>query len=504
MSSKYKAQKNTENLQKTRRGYEALIQKTKDEIQHHPGDQSIEEKLIDSYLEYADLLQRIEEGVEQIKESYDAAIQIAQAHLTHAPADIQKKATLSKVYVQYIAFLKAGHQENEAACIVDHALQWDLPFFSQLSKEVPTDSLLVAKAVLTEFAAEKVITLEMVQELVAQSRATNDTNFYREITKTFLKRLELDKNTLLDLRLLQGLMVVLFQRADWVKDEPFAADCSVLLKAITVGLQEIPIDQNLLQIEALLPMVCTLLDQMVSVAIKDIDYVRIYVPLLIALSRFKNTPYAYINWTAAYAEQALLRIPHNESFRKKIARHIGSVTTGLLHLMGGIFEIFASGIASLSIKIIPILVIKSLEQFLNALRNFKRVYKNFSFRRAQLWYTELHNIDLGLTKVDVTKRLNLLRDYLNTPKKRYKDTLLQGICDRVGRLACAADLSVQEKALRLLKNVAQDGSNWNKSEAIKDHAGAVLRQLAQWQNIRIRKQRPYYQAMVSRWQDAPP
>lgn len=355
-------------------------------------------------------------------------------------------------------------------------------------RKIQEDHLLSAQEVLEEFIATRVISLGSIQELVTLG-ALDYASLHRQIIKTFLTCLELDKNALLDARLLQGLMVMLFHRPNLTQEGQFAADCIVLLKAITGLLQTILIDQNRLQIEALLPVVCTLLDHIVSGAIEGVDREQIYQPLLDALRRFKDTRYAHINWMATYAEQALLHVSHNASILEQIARYANPTIAGVLYAVGGAFKIAAASMAAPD-SALKAVIIAGFEpdRFLDALRSFKLTYDNISLAKHQPWYTELRKVDLLISVAEATGQLSLLGKYLEEKAKPYETPFLQGLCDRVARIACrSVNSDIQNEALGLLKALSEGTVNWSKDAIIKDHATTTLDQVAQWQNPDVRE-----------------
>ncbi len=350
-------------------------------------------------------------------------------------------------------------------------------------REIQEDHLLGAKEVLEEFIATRVISLANIQELVTLG-ALDDASFHRQITNTFLTCLALDKNALLDVRLLQGLMVMLFHRPDLTQDGQFAADCIVLLKAITGLLQTIVIDQNRLQIEALLSAVCTLLDHIVSAAIQKVDREQIYEPLLTALGRFKDTRYAHINWMATYAEQALLHVAHDSSFLEQIERYVNPAIAAVLYAVGGAFKIAAASMAAPDSALTAVIIAGfEPDRFLDALRSFKLTYDHIKLAKRHPWYIELRKIDLLIGIAETTGQFSLLGKYLEGKTKPYETPFLQGLCDRVARVACrSANSDVQNEALGLLKALSAGVGDWSKDATIQDHASTTLDQVAQWQN----------------------
>ncbi|KAG0286696.1 hypothetical protein BGZ97_007335, partial [Linnemannia gamsii] len=237
---------------------------------------------------------------------------------------------------------------------------------------------------------------------------------------------------------------MVLHRTNLTEDRHSTGDYVQLLQALLGSLEKIHADQNLEQARAVLDAIALLLDQMVYLQVKEIDRVGIEAPLKTALNRFVDQKkYPELAWPIQYIQQALARLPNDERFSEALVRR-------LLPILGGLSYLTAFGVK-----------IASAEAFLSgfepdklweAYQCFKDVFEIGNPRCAS-WYGELRFIDvlIGLGRLDLVGTL-LEKDW-----EKREAPFLQGVCDRLERIACVQqDPSARDSALRLLKGFEAD------------------------------------------------
>ncbi len=320
-----------------------------------------------------------------------------------------------------------------------------------------------AKGVIERFSQMKVKGLAHVQEVVAFATLDHP-QLHRSLTNALLKGLE--NNRLLNLALLQGVSVMVFHRTHLTEDRHSIGDYVQVLQALLGLLEKTHADQNLEHAQTLLHTLALLLDQMVYLQVKEIDRIKIETPLKTALDQFADEKkYPELAWPIQYIQQALARLPNNETFSKALIRRV-------LPMLGGLSYLTTFGLKVASAEIF----ISGFEpdKLWNAYECFKDVFAIGQSRCAP-WYGELRFIDvlIGLGKLElVGKLLEGNAGQLDVP-------FLRGLCDRLERIASVQhDVQARDSALKLLKGIQEGQIEWAPQEAIQQYARQSLNRLA--------------------------
>ncbi len=356
----------------------------------------------------------------------------------------------------------------------------------KLSPEKKEVLLNEANQILEQFMERKTKRLVHLHELVALA-SIDDLALHRDITNAILKALKVDKKVLFDLKLLQGLSVMLLSRSSLTRDTQFAGDCVVLLEALLLPLKKIQVAQNTLQVQTLLQTVSLLLDQMVSAEIQDVHHEAIRRALSEAFNRFRDEP--EFSWQIKYAEQALAHLSDNEKLWNKVSDRLPPLLKGILHGAGGVLKIIAAGMANPAAAVGEV-IIAGLEpdRFLNALDNFHSALDGIYPNQPEAWYSRLRWLDVLLTMGLATGRLDLVEIELNKEAQAntFDKNFLLGFCDRLERLASAQlEKSIQKGALSMLEALEQGTIGWDSSGAAKDYAKETLTRIKERQNLTL-------------------
>ncbi len=320
-----------------------------------------------------------------------------------------------------------------------------------------------AKGVIERFSQMKVKGLAHVQEVVAFT-ALDHPQLHRSLTNALLKGLE--DNRLLNLALLQGLSVMVLHRAHLTEDRHSIGDYIQVLQALLGLLERTHIDQNPEHAQTVLHTLSLLLDQMVYLQVKEIDRIKIEGPLKTALSRFADDKkYPKLEWPIQYIQQALARLPNNETFSEALIRRV-------LPMLGGVSYLTTFGlkIASAEIFILGF----EPDKLWDAYECFKDVFA-IGHSRCAPWYGELRFIDvlMGLGKLELVEKL------LERNAGQRDVSFLCGLCDRLERIASIQhDARARDGALRLLKGIKEGQIEWAPQESIQSYASQSLDRVA--------------------------
>ncbi len=470
--------------------------------------QGIESTLTDVYLEYANFLYQIGKDSEArgFMNEFNQLI-ASRSPVSHSPS------FTSSFFTSQQASIAPQLEYDVVTCVEEleetRHLAWH---FEQKSRSsVLSDQALREKIEqVNRHFKEHTKVLPVIHEYLAL-RDIDDLELHRTLTNAMLQSLKLDRNGLLDLKLLEGLSVLLLNRPHLTHDEQRAGDYVRLLQTLIGPLETVHIDnQNLLQLHALLRTISLLLDQMVTTRVKGLERAQVQERLLLAFERFEKYP--EFSWPVTYARQALAHIPNDESFFEKVARHINPTVAGGLYLVGGVFKLVAAGMASPESPALAVMIAGfEPDRFLDALRSFWQEYQQITSSRTEPWYIQLRELD-GLIGMGLAKgRLDLIEKFIvdNAPKqieKSYHENFLRGLCDRLERLAYAtADLPAQEETIKFLNALQEGKFAWGKHQAIKEYAQTVLSRIKKWQNFNLESIRndeapPAWHAF---WQAAP-
>ncbi|KAG0225833.1 hypothetical protein BGX31_007488 [Mortierella sp. GBA43] len=242
--------------------------------------------------------------------------------------------------------------------------------------------------------------------------------------------------------------------------------------------------------------VSLVLDAMAGAGVKGLDRVSIHEPLTSFLSGLKSSKSdLYLAYQAAYACQALICVPDNESTWQAAVRRTGKVIRGVSGLVSAVksFDLdrLLSGMKDIheGLKQGQELV----EWVSNAVGVFKSAYEDISsvaeggqeflknlkdglsFTRRREWYTALRGADL-LIQSGKFATFKLL--VCKAPCRR--DQPFQwGVCQRLGEIAANTmwDTDTRQSAVKFLGEIYQNDEVWGEHVSIKEWIINILKQL---------------------------
>ncbi len=332
-----------------------------------------------------------------------------------------------------------------------------------------------ADQVIHAFSEIKIKGLSDIQELVSLT-ALSDINVYRALIRVLLKEVLPQDNLLPNPFLLSGLSVVLERRAKCEQDDLHLVGDSVqVFETLVDLLQNIHIDKNHQQVEAVLQTLSLLLDQMVyfNVQVLKQEAVR---RLHNALNLIKGEKQSVLSWRVQYIKQALIRIPDNAAF-------LDAFKTRLPPAIGGLAYLSTFGLKAAA-GVISGGIVGSLDlnNLWEAYQCFVDSSKEITHKKYKAWYGELRLLDLLIETNQVKKIGELFPTENQTSESWIKqlahEEFVWGLCDRLERLAYSAHQPTRDDALRLLKSFKESKTPWEPHKGAQDYAAICLNRIA--------------------------
>ncbi|KAI8596145.1 NACHT domain-containing protein, partial [Dissophora ornata] len=231
--------------------------------------------------------------------------------------------------------------------------------------------------------------------------------------------------------------------------------------------------------------VSRVLDAMADSNVKGLDRETLHAPLSAHLNKLQDNTDPHLVYQAAYAFQALLYVPDDETLWQATRRRTGKVVKGVVGLvsamkgldlnkfleglehigegLAGASEVFKTAYEDVST------LTKSGEKFIDGVK------EGFSFSRKRAWYPALRGADVMLQN-------GLLIDFktliCEAPCRR--DTEFQwGICRRLGELAAntECDDEARDSAVAFLGEIYRNDAVWGEQANIKKWILDILMKL---------------------------
>ncbi len=318
------------------------------------------------------------------------------------------------------------------------------------SADVQKPFLCLVEALIDQFA--KIFpTFEHVQELVLLAKIPV-TDVYKRIINQMVRKLDPDREPLLNETVAQGLAVMLKQASDALELDKHPGFFMDVLRVLQKRLDAVHLESNATQLLPLLQAVSTLLDAMVWHKVAGLNRQSVQEPLKAKLDKIAQHADSTVSYYARYAGIALAYLAADESLKLSIARHLGEASIG-------------TGLAvSAFIKVDPSKFVSAYKHFANAL--------NISVPFA--WYQ-------GLLYLDDLLSRHAWQEFekFALESKLAKDVgFLQGLCLRLEQIASTqSDEDIQQAAISFLKSLvpAQAGQD----KLVKQSAQAALKRLGE-------------------------
>ncbi|KAF9180813.1 hypothetical protein BGZ51_005886 [Haplosporangium sp. Z 767] len=293
------------------------------------------------------------------------------------------------------------------------------------------------------------------------------------------------QSSLLDISSLGGLAQLIQGASPGYID---ADDLVKILGYVSIRLQETH-EQSPDHIFQLAATVSHVLDAMADAKVTGLKRVELHEPLLAFLKKLQDNSDPHLVYQAAYAFQALQRVPDDESLWQATVRRTTKVMSGFSGLVCAVKGLdlngFIEGLGDIqeglegAFQIIGTVasaykdassLATSGEEFWQSLK------EGFSFERKRPWYLALRGADTLLQGGELAKFRTLVCE---APCRR--DPAFQwGICQRLGNLAVNPlwDTDPRRDAVLFLGEIYRNDAVWGQRAQIKQYILEILQQLS--------------------------
>ncbi|KAF9931765.1 hypothetical protein BGZ65_004738, partial [Modicella reniformis] len=295
----------------------------------------------------------------------------------------------------------------------------------------------MATDVIRAFKRDEIKDAKIVAE-VAYLAPVLDKDAFRDVLKEFYSGI--DQSRLLDVHQLEGLAQLIRGAAPNYLEADDLVKVLELLSARLKGTHQ----QSPHHVYRLTMAVSRVLDAMADTEVRDLNRVDLHEPLSSYLERLKGSSDPYLVYQAAYAYQALICVPDNETLWQAGFRRTGKLIQGFSGLMTAVrgldlnrfingLEDIQQGVAGASevFRVVgtvytgAITLGKSGQSFLECLKG------GLSFQRKCAWYSALRGADSLIRDGELAKFRKLVCE---VPCRR--DPAFQwGVCQRLGEIA---------------------------------------------------------------------
>jgi len=231
------------------------------------------------------------------------------------------------------------------------------------------------------------------------------------------------------------------------------------------------------------------LDAMADTGVNDLDRETLHEPLSNYLGELKESSDPFLVYQAAYAYQALLCIPDNETPWQAAMRRTGSVIQGVAGLVSAVkgFDLskFIDGLSDIQkgfdgvskvVKAVQSayddvsMLAKSGQGFMESLK------EGFSFERKRDWYAALRGADVLIR----TGELATLKELVCKAPCRRDPAFQWGVCQRLGEIATNPmwDADARRDAITFLGEIYRNDEVWGQLPSVKQWILNILMQLS--------------------------
>jgi hypothetical protein len=231
------------------------------------------------------------------------------------------------------------------------------------------------------------------------------------------------------------------------------------------------------------------LDAMADASVSGLDREKIYEPLSSYLDGLKGSSDAYLVYQAAYAYQALLCVPDDETLWQATLRRTGKVIQGVSGLVSAVKGLdlnrFIEGLGKIqegmmgateTAQVVKAAYDGAVSLSKNGQGFFQCLKEGFSFDRKCAWYTALRGADTLIQDGQFAefKKLVYEAPCLRDPAFQW------GVCERLGQVAASPtwDAASRQGAIAFLAEIYQNDEVWGRQTNVKQWIINVLMQLS--------------------------
>ena len=332
--------------------------------------------------------------------------------------------------------------------------------------------------VIRTFKKEEIKDAKAVAEVVCLAPVI-ERDIFRDLLKSFYDGI--DHSGLLDIHQLQGL-AQLIQGADTGYLD--ADDLVKILGLLATRLKETH-QQSPQHIYQLTLAASYVLDAMADTKVEGLDRETLHEPLSSYMDALKGNSEPYLMYQAAYACQALLCVPDNESLWQATVRRTGKVVQGVSGLvsavkgldlngfMDGLKDI-QQGIAGASEMVqIAVTALDGVKSMAEGGQGFLEGLKEgLSFKRKCAWYSALRGADTLIRDGEFASFKTLACE----APCRMDPAFQWGVCQRLGEVASNPnwDSRTRRSAVAFLGEMYRNEEEWGDQASIKEWIIVIL------------------------------
>ncbi|BBE10124.1 NB-ARC domain protein [Mycoavidus cysteinexigens] len=323
---------------------------------------------------------------------------------------------------------------------------------------------------------------ETVAEILCIAPALKPDNF-QKLLAAFVEGV--NQPLLLDFHLLEGL-ARLIQSAARSALKP--DDLVKILNLLNTRLQETH-GQSTDNLYQLTRTVSNVLDAMADSQVTGLDRETLHAPLAGSLGGLQASDDPYLLYKAAYASQALLYVPDNETPWEAAWRRTSTVIGGVAGAVSAVkaFDLkgFVEGLQNIQQGVADVVeALKIMKDGYDSLVPLvesglslrESLQAGFSFTRKEAWYRELRGSDILLQNGLFTEFEALVR---TIPCRRHP-AFQWGVCERLGQIAANPlwDPDTRQSALDFLSEIYINDTEWGQQTEVKQWIIKILLHLS--------------------------
>jgi len=232
-----------------------------------------------------------------------------------------------------------------------------------------------------------------------------------------------------------------------------------------------------------------ILDAMADTRVTGLDRETLHEPLIVYLAELKKSSDPYLVYQAAYAYQALLCVPDNETAWQAAMRRTGKVIRGVSGVVSGVkgldlvkfidsLDYIRDGLTGVFRTVD---LVKTTYGDVTTLaasgQCFRECLKErFSFECKRDWYSALRGADVMIRDGD----LAMFRKLVCEAQCRVDPAFQWGVCQRLGRIAANPtwDVITRQSAVAFLGEIYRNDAVWGQQASVKQWILNILMQLA--------------------------
>jgi len=340
----------------------------------------------------------------------------------------------------------------------------------------------IATDVIRAFKREESKDAKVVAE-VACLAPVLDKEMFHDLLREFYSGI--DTSGLLNFQQLEGL-AQLIQGAD--QGHLSADDLVKILELLSSRLMDTH-QQSSQHMHQLTLAVSHVLDAMADTKVADLNREKLHEPLSSYLSGLKKSSDPFLVYQAAYAYQALLCVPDDETAWQEAMRRTGKVVEGVSGLVSAVkgldlvkfiegLEDIQKGMSGVS-KVAG--AVKSAYDKVTALvaggQGFKDSLKEgLSFERKRDWYSAIRGADTLIQDGELATFKRLVCD----APCRYDPAFQWGVCQRLGEMAANPkwDALTRQSAIAFLGEIYRNDEMWGQRASVKQWILNILMHLS--------------------------